>query len=65
MIVLHTGRTLSTDELLAHLQGRLARYKHPRSVVFTDHLPHNASGKLVKSRVLELHGLTDRTESAE
>ncbi|MCE0537984.1 long-chain fatty acid--CoA ligase [Kineosporia rhizophila] len=65
VIVLHTGRTLSTDELLAHLQGRLARYKHPRSVVFTDHLPHNASGKLVKSRVLELHGLTDRTESAE
>ena len=39
--------------LLAHLEGRLARYKLPKSVVFVAELPHNASGKLLKSRLRE------------
>ena len=40
--------------MLAHLDGRLARYKLPRSVVFVPELPHNASGKLLKSRLREV-----------
>jgi len=56
VVALRPGHALTADELLGHLGGRLARYKLPRSVVFTEELPHNASGKLVKSRVRELHG---------
>ncbi|MCA0145087.1 long-chain fatty acid--CoA ligase [Blastococcus sp. LR1] len=63
VVVIRPGHSLSADELLAHLDGRLARYKHPRSVVVTDQLPHNASGKLVKARVRELHGSLPRQES--
>ena len=56
VIVRRPDHSLSEAELLAHLEARLARYKHPRTVVFTDDLPHNASGKLVKARVRQLHG---------
>ena len=52
-MVVAEGRTLTADDVLAHLEPRLARYKLPRSVVFLDELPHNASGKLVKSRLRE------------
>ena len=38
-------------ELRAHLEGRLARYKVPRSIDFADTLPRDPNGKLYK-RVL-------------
>jgi fatty-acyl-CoA synthase len=53
-IVVRPGEDLDADEVLAHLDGRLARYKLPRSVVFVPELPHNASGKLLKSRLREV-----------
>ena len=56
VIVTRSGHSLTEAELIDHLEGRLARYKLPRTVLFTDRLPHNASGKLVKARVRELHG---------
>jgi fatty-acyl-CoA synthase len=37
------------EELLTFLDGRIARYKIPKSVVFADTLPRTASGKLLKS----------------
>jgi fatty-acyl-CoA synthase len=57
VIVVRAGHRLTEDELMQHLDGRLARYKIPRSVVFVDELPHNASGKLVKSRIRHLPGV--------
>jgi len=35
-------------ELLDHVRGRLARFKVPRNVVFSDDLPRTPTGKLVK-----------------
>ena len=37
---------LSREAVLAHFDGRLARFKHPRDVVFLDELPKNAMGKV-------------------
>jgi fatty-acyl-CoA synthase len=54
VVTLRDGAELTEAELVSHLEGRLARYKIPRSVVFVSELPHNASGKLVKSRLKEL-----------
>jgi fatty-acyl-CoA synthase len=54
VVTLHEGAQLTEAELLAHLEARLARYKIPKSVVVVRELPHNASGKLVKSRVKEM-----------
>lgn len=47
---------LAPQEILEFLNGRLARYKIPASVVFTDTLPRNATGKLIKSRLRDLYG---------
>jgi fatty-acyl-CoA synthase len=42
-------RPVAQEDLLAFLDGRIARYKIPKSVVFAETLPRTASGKLVKS----------------
>lgn len=54
-VVAAPGSSLDQDGLIAHLDGRLARYKLPKSVVFLDDLPHNASGKLMKSQLREVN----------
>jgi long-chain acyl-CoA synthetase len=40
-----------TAELLAFLDGRVARFKLPRSVDYTDELPRDPNGKLYKRRL--------------
>jgi len=37
---------LSREAVLAHFDGKLARFKHPRDVVFLAELPKNAMGKV-------------------
>ena len=37
--------------MIAHCQGKLARYKQPRPCRFVDEIPRNPSGKILK-RVL-------------
>jgi fatty-acyl-CoA synthase len=48
--------TVEPTELLAYLDGRIARYKIPKSVVFADTLPRTASGKLLKSALRDTFG---------
>lgn len=43
------GSALSEEAVIAHCRGRLADYKKPRRVIFTDALPRNALGKVLKS----------------
>jgi fatty-acyl-CoA synthase len=45
------GQHLDARELLRHVEANLARYKVPKSIEFVADLPHNASGKLLKSRL--------------
>jgi fatty-acyl-CoA synthase len=49
---------LDEQALLDHLDGRLARYKVPRSVVFTDSLPRSGAGKVLKQRLRDAFGDT-------
>jgi fatty-acyl-CoA synthase len=37
---------ITREAVLRHFDGRLARFKHPRDVVFLDELPRNAMGKV-------------------
>jgi len=48
VVVLKPGRALSETDVIAHCAASLARYKLPHSVVFTDALPRNATGKVHK-----------------
>ena len=53
-VVLGPGTALTSDDLTAHLAGRLARFKHPRHVWFLDEpLPRNANGKFLKRELRE------------
>lgn len=55
VIVLRGGEP-DAGRILAHLDGRIARYKIPKSVVFVDELPRNASGKILKAELRRAHG---------
>jgi fatty-acyl-CoA synthase len=48
IVTLREGASLTEEQLRAHLEGRLARYKIPKSVVFVDEMPRTASGKIRK-----------------
>ncbi|WP_217247326.1 long-chain fatty acid--CoA ligase [Streptomyces sp. AC602_WCS936] len=55
VVVLGPGARADENDILAHLRGKLAKYKTPRSVVLTDNLPRTASGKIIKAAVRDLH----------
>lgn len=48
VVVVREGHELTEEDVIGHLDGRLARYKIPKSVVFTDEMPRTASGKIRK-----------------
>ena len=53
-VVLAPGAEVDEADLAAHLDGRLARFKHPRYVWFLDEpLPRNANGKFLKRELRE------------
>ncbi|MEM8741484.1 MAG: AMP-binding protein [Pseudomonadota bacterium] len=50
-----TGWAPDAGEVLAFLDGKLARFKHPRLVEFHDALPREDSGKIFKPRLRAPH----------
>ncbi len=54
VIVVKAGQQLTEAEVLAHCNEHMATFKSPKRVVFTDALPKNPSGKLLK-RELRQH----------
>jgi fatty-acyl-CoA synthase len=54
VVVRRPGAALDEAAVLALFQDRLARYKHPRRIVFTDALPKNALGKIQKHELKKL-----------
>ena len=65
--VLRSGAALSEQELLAWIEGKIARYKMPRRVFFWNELPKSAYGKITKRIVrdaLESRGCLAATDEA-
>ena len=52
-LVLRHGQALAPGEVQAWCRDRLAPFQVPRQIRFHDSLPHNASGKVVKSALRE------------
>ena len=48
VVVLRPGATVTSLDIIATARGRLASFKKPRQVIFTDQLPKTASGKIIK-----------------
>ncbi|MDG9722844.1 acyl-CoA synthetase [Streptomyces sp. DH41] len=55
VVVLRPDIRADEDDILGHLQGRLAKYKIPKSLVVTEALPRTASGKIVKPVVRDTY----------
>jgi len=51
VVVLAPGSAVSADELHEHCAGALADYKVPRRIEFSDELPRNATGKVLKAQL--------------
>ena len=45
--------TLTADEILEHCKGKLAPFKAVKAVEFTDVIPRNPSGKILKRELRE------------
>ena len=52
-VELEDGARLSADDLREHVRSKLASYKAPRVVEFSDSLPREDSGKIFKRRLRE------------
>ena len=51
VVVARAGTAPDADAVRGWFHGKLARFKHPRDVVFRDALPRNAMGKIEKDAV--------------
>jgi long-chain acyl-CoA synthetase len=50
-VVAEPGVYLSAEDVIAHCERSLARFKCPTAVEFVDALPHSATGKVAKARL--------------
>jgi len=62
VVVCREGEVLEPQSILDHCAGQLARFKQPRRILFTDALPRNATGKVLKH---ELHRMLGEGELGE
>jgi malonyl-CoA/methylmalonyl-CoA synthetase len=64
VVVTKAEAALSEDAILAALAERLAKFKLPKRVLFVDHLPRNAMGKvqnnLLRSTYVDLYAAAKR-----
>ncbi len=53
VVVKRPGVDLSREALLAHFEGKTAKWQIPDDVVFVDAIPLGATGKMLKTRIRE------------
>ncbi len=53
-VVIPKAAPPEASEFLARFEDQLARYKHPKDVIFADDLPRNAMGKILKHEVRDM-----------
>lgn len=54
VVVPREGRSVASDQVLQLLEGRIARYKHPKEVFVVEALPKTALGKIRKEEVRQM-----------
>jgi malonyl-CoA/methylmalonyl-CoA synthetase len=55
VVVVPKGSALTEKDVLATLEGRLAKFKQPKRVLFVDDLPRNTMGKVQKNVLRETY----------
>ena len=62
LVVLKTGHELTEDKLIAFCQGKMARYKIPKSIVFCWPAPSDCGWQSVETRAAEDPRLVDQIQ---
>ncbi len=57
-VVVSKNDALTVDDILAHCDGKLARFKLPKGGAFIDVIPRNANGKVLKRLLREQYSET-------
>jgi acyl-coenzyme A synthetase/AMP-(fatty) acid ligase len=57
-VILQPGAQLSEAEVLALLEDRIARYKHPREIRFANGFPRTALGKVMRAELVKAVSVT-------
>jgi len=52
-VVPRPGQVVTIEEIVAFCDGKIARYKHPRSLFTLDALPRNSMGKVLRRQLRE------------
>ncbi|MFX0132233.1 MAG: AMP-binding protein [Candidatus Hodarchaeota archaeon] len=65
VVVLKEGETMSEDEVVKIVEGRIAGYKKPRSVVFAKEFPISPVGKVLRQKIREKYGQPDKPVETE
>lgn len=52
------GSDVTEAEIIAHFEGKIAKWQTPDAVVFTDAIPLNATGKMLKNKLRDQFGNT-------
>ncbi len=56
VVVLKEGKEMAEEEVIACVEGKIAGFKKPRSVIFAKELPVSPVGKILRSKIRELYG---------
>ena len=56
VIVPRQGATLTKDDVLGYMAGKIAKWWMPDDVVFVDEIPHTATGKIKKTDLRDMFG---------
>jgi fatty-acyl-CoA synthase len=54
VIVPRKGQTVTSEEMLGFMKGKIATWWMPDDVVFVDEIPHTATGKILKTALRDL-----------
>ncbi|CDX38043.1 AMP-dependent synthetase and ligase [Mesorhizobium sp. SOD10] len=55
VVVRNPGSSIGAADIAQAIGGRLAKYKHPKQVIFVDELPRNTMGKVQKNVLREAY----------
>ncbi len=53
IVVPKKGQTITQDEMLGFMQGKIAKWWMPDDVTFVEEIPHTATGKILKTALRE------------
>ena len=56
IVVVKPGENAAKRDILAYLDGKIAKWWMPDDVIFTDEIPHTATGKIQKTTLRERYG---------